>query len=253
MKKALFLLFVCVTLFSCQNNKNKFDNKDLTVKTMHHKDGTQAQKTIETGCSYDNDVATLGIGLIIAPPKLVIYNDSLLAYRSGSYDIYNEDESKINICPKFFEPDYGIMNFVCISSTKKAYRVLVSYSEAKYLPKSKVYLFKSWPDYINESYGVRRKTGEDKNGSTAHLQPLRKAPLDNADTLAIPAGYEMFCPVEIKGDWVRVKFDCFYNDDNNKHEGEPCADYIDKCTDPVSGWLKWHNGNKLLIEILTQP
>ena len=241
-------------MFSCLHN-NKIDKKKTNVnKSKLTENSHPTQKKVSNGCSYDNDVSTLGIGIVIAPEKFDIYDDSLLTSKSASYDIYNVDESKINICPKFFKPDYGIMHFICIDSTEKAYKVLINYDESKYLPKTKTYVFKSWPDYINESYGVRRLSFEDKNFSVPNLQqPLRKSPSKNADTLAIPSGYEMFCPAEIKGDWLRVKFDCFYNDEGNKHEGEPCHNYIDQCKNPVSGWLRWRDGNKLLIDIFLQP
>jgi len=251
MKNSIFFV-ICFALFSCQHKNNKAISNTEASKTIHTKESQSAKKETGTGCSYDNDVSTLGIGLVIAPSKVDIYNDSQLTNKSASYDMYKDGLNKISICPKFYEPDYGIMHFVCIDSTEKAYKVLINYDELKYLPKTKDYVFKSWQDYINESYGIRRLTAEGKNISKIHLQPLRKSPVNEADTLVLPAGYEMFCPVEIKGDWLRVKFDCFYNDDNNKHEGEPCRDYIDQCKNPVSGWLKWKDGNKLLVDILTQ-
>lgn len=250
MKKTL-LYCICLGLLSCGYKKNKIENSDTGLK-KDVKINTQitTQMTAE-GYSYDNDVSTLGIGLVIVPDTFKVYDDSLLITKPKSYDMYHDDEKTIDICPKFFKPDYGIMHFVCISSTQKAYKVLVNYNESKYLPKTKAYVFKSWNEYIMSSFGIRRSISPERNYTVSH-QPLRKQFSEKSDTLSIPSGYEMFCPVEIKGDWLRVKFDCFYNDENNKHEGEPCYNYIDKCKNPVSGWFKWRDGNKLLIDIFLE-
>jgi hypothetical protein len=82
---------------------------------------------------------------------------------------------------------------------------------------------------------------------------VRLGPSDGSKVLTIPQGFEMFCPMEIRGDWVKVRYDCFYNDENNPHEGEPCHNFIDECKDPVTGWLKWRNENKILIDIFLMP
>ncbi len=243
------LIFICFILLSCQHKRNKVERKSLVTKTVAIKNSQSTQNTQSFGCSYDNDVSRLGIGLVLVPSKFEIYNDSLLESRLERYDM-DHDSEKINICAKFFKPDYGIMHFVCVDSSKKAYQILINHDKIKYLPKTKAYVFKSWNEYITESYGVRRLSIGEKDSPVAHLQPLRTVPLNTSDTLAIPAGYEMFCPIEVKGDWLKVKYDCFYNDEDNKHEGEPCYNYIDQCKTPVTGWLRWKKKNKLLIDIL---
>ena len=127
----------------------------------------------------------------------------------------------------------------------------INYSVVKYLPKTDNYAFRTWNKYILQSFGIRRKTKE--TGEVLENLSLRKEPIDNADTLSIPKGYEMFCPMEIKGDWVRIKYDCFYNDENNPHEGEPCHDFISKCTNSLTGWLRWRQENNLRIDIMLMP
>ena len=237
---------ICLILNSCsrQGNQSKAEHDP---SKMHA--STAKRKTAIKGiaASYDNPVSTLGKGLIIAPDKFVIYNDSLLNSKFESIDMYNNG-SAIHCYSKYYKPDYGIMHFICLQVTDKCYKIIVDYNTIKYLPKSKKYQFVNWTNYIMESYGIRR------NGSTTVSKlPLRVSSSDNSDTLSIPANYEMFCPVEVKDDWVKVKFDCFYNDDTNKHEGEPCQTYISECKNPVTGWIKWKDGNKILIDILLMP
>lgn len=234
------------TLLSCNGLTNKSTIKSDSSK--RHISPTQKESKLKgTSPSYDNDVSTLGIGVVIAPDKFVVYKDSLLNNKFRSINM-SGDEKAIDIYSKFYKPDYGIMHFICLQATDKYYKVIVSYGTIKYLPKSKGYQFVNWTNYIMQSFGVRRN----RSKIESH-QPLRISPTANADTLSIPGKYEMFCPVEVKGDWVKVRFDCFYNDDNNKHEDESCQSYISECKDPVTGWLKWRDGNKVLIDILLMP
>lgn len=214
-------------LYSCghksQITSSKKDNLDNELANTFTTQLNRNQIEQDRNCSYDNQVSSLGIGLIITPSKFEIYNDSLLNDKFASWDM-NQDEKK-NLYSKFFKPEYGIMHFICIANNRKAYKVLVNYSEIKYLPKTKYYDFKTWADYINQSFGICRNNNTIRNNSQNH--PLRKKPDINSDTLAIPKGPELFCPVEIKGDWIKVKYDCFYNDDNNPYEDEPCFNCIE--------------------------
>jgi hypothetical protein len=250
----LLTLFILTISFSYGQRSNNFESIIGTVENFLV--GTFSTQPISNkidqikNCSYDNQVSSLGIGLIIAPQKFEIYNDSLLSNKIASWDMY-EDESKINICSKFFKPDYGIMHFVCIAKSEKAYKVLVNFSDVKYLPKTKKYEFKTWDEYISQSYGIRRLLNE--NGDVSKKYTLRIKPEDNSDTLAIPNGLELFCPMKIEGDWIKVRYDCFYNEENNSYEGEPCHNYINKCKNPLTGWLRWRKENHLLIDIFLMP
>jgi len=249
--KQLLTIFIFTILYSCgqpenSNKSNLTKRDDATVDTF----GKQTNNLQNKPCNYDNEVASLGIGLIIAPSTFEIFNDSLLTEKIASWDMY-EGESKISLCSKFFKPDYGIMHFVCLAKSEKAYKVLVNYSDMMYLPKNKNYDFKTWEEYIAQSFGIRRLTYHNDDITIKH--PLRIKPNDKADTLVIPNGQELFCPMEIKGDWIKVNYDCFYNDENNSFEGEPCHNYIDKCKNPLTGWLRWRQENQLLIDIFLMP
>jgi hypothetical protein len=103
-----------------------------------------------------------------------------------------------------------------------------------------------------QSFGIRRKTDEtDENEKP--LTTLRQSPTDSAAAISLPAGHEMFCAMEVQGDWLKVQYDCFYNDEDSKYEGQPCHNYIGKCSDAASGWLRWRKDNKLLVDIFLMP
>ena len=246
-KNIILSSFLFCLVFSCKENKGKTEISNVQNPATKIGTSKRVQKKGINDCGADNKVSTLGIGLIIVPDKFAIYNDSLLTDRLADIDVYNEDMNSSPVCSMFFFPEYGIMHFICLSKTKKYYKVLNGNSEVKYLPVTKSYSFLSWDKYILQSMGVRRII--DHTGKITTNQPLRVGP-DRMDTLSVPKGYELFCPMQVKGDWLQVTYDCFYNAEDNKHEGEPCSNYIKECTNPLSGWIKWKDGNKLLIDIL---
>jgi hypothetical protein len=238
----MMFLGVCLVFYSCKSkNKREAVNSEKTHTT------TSPKLSVLKNCMYNNDVSSLGIGLVMTPEKFVLFNDSLLTDTFVKVDIYGENMDECPVCSKFYKPDYGIMHFVCLSQTSKVYKVLNGEANVKYLAKTKRYNFLSWNDYILNSFGIRRITNE--SGKSINNQPIRKYP-GSTDTVAIPKGLEMFCPIKLKGDWLQVKYDCFYNNDDTKHEAEPCRTYISECKDPVTGWIKWREGNKLSIDIL---
>ena len=257
MKQRLLVLPLLAILISCAQADNRTASRSRR-DTLQPLTRNSAKNLLEKShqlspkCSYDNEMASLGLGLVMAPSTFDIYNDSLLTDKLASRDLYSDNDTLVDICPKYFEPDYGIMHFVCTGETEKAYKVLFNYAQVAYLPKKKEYKFQSWDEYITTSMGVRRLTS-DEGAVYQPAEPLRREPQDGADTLTIPESYELFCPIEVNGDWVKVKYDCFYNLEENKFEGQPCHNYITKCKNPITGWVRWRRGNKVLIDIMLIP
>ncbi|MDB5272952.1 MAG: hypothetical protein JWO58_1319 [Chitinophagaceae bacterium] len=264
MQKAMrkyFLLFLGFSLlFSCEENNNSIQEIAIQGDSSKTDDVSpqtptemQRIKTIsdsfEDYCAFDEKTSSLGIGLVIAPEKLVLYEDSSLLNEFMNCDMNSGDVKRKKICCKFFKPDYGIMHFVCLDETALSYKVLINYDEVKYLPKS--YAFKTWEDYILESFGIRRILPEENPNEP--ILSLHKLPNVHSESLALPKGHELFCPMKVEGDWAKVKYDCFYNNENNDHEGEPCYSYIKECKEPLVGWLRWKQNNKLLIDIFLMP
>ncbi|MEO6521393.1 MAG: hypothetical protein ABIN91_06945 [Mucilaginibacter sp.] len=234
MKKILIYIAAVSILASCQSKTAK---KETLAEKVLSKIATDTTHE----AMYDNPVSSLGIGLIKAPQKFDIYDDSLLTKKYQSIDMGHD--AKFSVSPKYFKPDYGIMHFVCISQSPKAYKVLVNRTTEKYLPKTKGYDFITWSNYITSSTGIKPLYEGNKS------IPLQTGPDGKGEPIPGTEKYEMFCPMQVQGDWVQVQFDCFYNTDNNKHEGEPCHKYISQCKSPVKGWLRWRKDEKVLIDI----
>ena len=247
MKNINLLFYFFIFLLSCDktgqtvNNHPKDSSKEIipnTTKQLLHKENP----------SYENYSKTLGIGLIIVPEEFELFNDSLLTYRYMKWNMYSSENSPKPIFPKYYKPDYGILHFICLESTSKYHKILINESKIKYSPTTNLYQFITWDKYILQSFGIRRN-----NQGNHEKEPLRNSSYAKSEIVLIPEGYEMFCPIEVKGDWVKVKYDCFYNEESNLHEGEPCSSFIEKCKNPVTGWLKWRENNMVLIDIFLMP
>lgn len=251
--KIFFLSVIVLLFFSCTGNNKKEKIKTKSENASVTKDSNITDtKRANRKCDIENAVSSLGIGVVIAPEKLAIYDDSSLTGKPVLISMYEQYDSLTDFCTFTFNPEYGLMHFACIGKTAKAFQVLINYSQVKYLPKEKGYEFQTWEQYIVSSFGVTRKTIE-RGEASIPIGALRKEPGDNADTVAIPVGLEMFCAIKVEGDWVKVQYDCFYNKENNLYEGQPCHNYINKCKDPLTGWLRWRKGNKILIDIYLMP
>ncbi|WP_196890193.1 hypothetical protein [Aureivirga sp. CE67] len=226
----LIVLFV-VTIFSCKKTVRKniveTENKNESSKEL-----------VDYECTYDNKVNSLGKGLVILPTSFEIYKDSLLLDKQFDLDMYADE---VELCSKYHKPDYGIMQLVCLEETDKSYKVIVNHVDIKYVPKTEEYIFVRWNDYIMNSFGIRRK---DKN------QPIYIEANKNSEKLDLPTGLESLCPLEVKNDWVKVRWDCFYNDqDGVNEERQSCHDYTKKCGDSMTGWLKWRTDSEINIGI----
>ena len=80
-------------------------------------------------------------------------------------------------------------------------------------------------------------------------QPIRDQANELTPVIELPnEPDELLCVIEVK---IKVKYDCFYNLLRNPHKGVPCSTYIDQCANTVTGWLKWRNKNRILIDIFT--
>lgn len=202
-------------------------------------------------CEYSNSTTELGIGLVEydnynhRTPIFEVFNDPELTDKFCSWNIYDESNES-PFCAKFHKPDYGIVQVVVLDSLDKSYKVLVNEQDIKYVPKSINYVFWSWEEYLTESHGIRRKI-ENIDFKNQHV---RQQPNNSAEPVKLPdEKFELFCVLEVKGDWIQVKYDCFYNTTQNPHEGMPCSTYIDECTNSATGWIRWRIGNEITIDI----
>jgi hypothetical protein len=239
-----YLIILLLTV-SCNRQTPKEKVADPAVREDTAASNTSAQVTQSLNCTYDNPVASLGIGLVIVPEKFTLFSDSLLNDQFVSVNMMEEGDPKV--CSKFYSPEYEIMHFVCLDSTGTSYKVHTTNSTVKFLPKTPGYSFKTWTSYLLQSYGVKLLFAGEQN------RKLQQEPNFTSGSIPVPADHEMFCAVAIEGDWIKVTYDCFYSLEENEHAGKPCSAYIDACKNSMTGWTKWKQGNQLLIEIFLIP
>lgn len=257
--KRIFLLLLTAAVLSCQPESKQEAKVQEKVGLAHEpeeKEKSQPAYTCSDG--YEHHTFTLGKGLIQVnsdsgnnSSSFDLYNDSLLQDKYISWDYYKDAKPAKVICPKYFNLEPDVIQFVYVRETPKAYQVINGYDEIKYLPKVKENVAVSWQDYILYSFGVSRLTAAELKETVAN--PVRKMPSENAATLTFPQGPESLCPMEIKGDWLKVQYDCFSNLEQNEFEGRPCHEFIQKCKPAQTGWIKWREKNKILIGISLMP
>jgi hypothetical protein len=259
--KHLILLFLSAAVLSCrQEQKEKKAPVHVADQKKSQKEPELKKQVPESPCAYNNLTATLGKGLVMVNSEsgnsssaIELFNDSLLQDKYVSWNYYEQEKPENPVCPKYFNLEPDVLHFIFLKETAKSYQILNGFNEIKYLSKIKANLTTSWEDYILNSFAVGKLS--DEHGKTAFEQPFRKSPSEKAALVKFPADAEMLCPLEIKGDWVKVRYDCFTNGnrESNKYEGQPCHTYIEKCKPAQTAWIKWRERNTILIDILLMP
>jgi hypothetical protein len=244
MNRTATILFISLILFGCTSNQEpKSDSFNVN-----------AEKRVTPLCGEENDAPTLGIGLVSASTVIELFHDSLLTKRYVRWENDSSETSPMIVCPKYYFPDYSIFHFICLEQTSTYYKVLVNFNQVKYFPKGKEYVFKSWQEYLTNTYRIRRIISP--KSLNTYNQHLVTTPSADGFMIKTPDGPESFCVLEVDGDWIKVTYDCSYflkTLEGKQLKGQPCRAYIKQCTNPTTGWLKWRNGNKMLIDLALMP
>lgn len=199
---------------------------------------------------YENSTKQLGIGLLKLnfdkQRSIEIFDDPNFSNKYAEWD--SESPNK-EIHPKFYELDYGICDFVCLEETKNYYKVLIGFDQIKYVKVSSSWSLTSWKNLIENSFGVTRKR------ESRVSNKLRTSKSDNSEEIPLELKiHENFCVNSLEDSWLNVKYDCIYaTEQYSEFEGQSCFEYIDKCDNSKTGWIKWKQGGELLIQIYLMP
>jgi len=197
----------------------------------------------QSPCGFENEVSDLGIGVVECPESVVIFKDRFLRDTLAEIQLYSPDMNAMKICSMFFKPDYGILHFACLAQYPNSYKVLVNSNDSAFLERKNDLIFKTWPEYLLNVYGLRRKLSLNADA----VQPVIIDLADPKDTLTIPEGHELFCPIEVKGDWIKIQYDC------DKNQEILCSEKEMHCETPLVGWIRWRRDHEFLIEICILP
>jgi hypothetical protein len=165
---------------------------------------------------------------------------------SGSaVDLYNEDGSEwyefklvhdpaINadrvelpnpeFVPYAFRPDYTPLHLRVVSKSALSYEVIANEKTGlrKFVKMWSSVQFQSWEQHILQTFSVV---------SLDSGNMLRESPAESAQVAVMPND-TLLHPVEISGEWLKVNWET--RNANSTERGE--------------GWIKWKEGNRLLIE-----
>lgn len=120
--------------------------------------------------------------------------------------------------------DYFLLMFKCLGLEENKYKVVVDEETGleKYIKKDKLFVLRNWQDHIINSVATISYDSE--------TNPMRLNPNDESTLLKLTESDEdFFDPVEIKNDWVKIKYL-----ENN----------IEKY-----GWIKWKINHQIIITL----
>jgi hypothetical protein len=135
-------------------------------------------------------------------------------------------ESVFGFKPRIFEVEYEIVHFECIARDNDFFEVLIDPEKGttkRIRVDSTIYEFYAWEEYILNAYLL----------FDSKTNPLKEDPFDNSKVI-----YEYndfyFKGIGVKGDWLKVECN---SDCKACEKGD------------LTGWIKWREGNKFLVQL----
>lgn len=138
---------------------------------------------------------------------------------------HNTEELKSKLKVFVFEPDYDLLIFECVEVLPDKYIVLAN-NGLKEIPIDQKYIkFETEQQHILNNFIILKSAKFLKSKPSCKSEDI---PHHEDNT---------YLPIEIKGDWLKVK--CFL-------DCEGCFN-----SEEIEGWIKWRNRKKkLLVEVL---
>lgn len=173
-----------------------------------------SQNRINLRYQNDNLIKELGNGLV----QQIDINNKITLYRDINCKKIKVENAKIgkDIIPLLNKTDYSILFFVCVEKNNKFYKIITSSGTYAYIKPSDKFIFYSWNEFLkNQVVGVESKNSNSLFDKINGKQVVFKN-LQSDDEIEI---------INIKGDWLNIE-----NTTINKNY-----------------WLKWREGNKILI------
>ena len=174
-----------------------------------HSVGILSQKKLD----YQNDhlLNNLGIGVlqqINVNEKITYYSDSLC----------KKPISITHKTPVFIKKDYGILFYICLKSTDKYYKILISKNNPIFIKKRNSLNFFTWENFLkNEISGIDSKYPN-------VVYPRSKINGEKVNTKNWSEDDEEEV-LEVKGEWLKMK----------------------NLTQNVYYWIKWKNNTNLTV------
>jgi len=145
----------------------------------------------------------------------------------NSWNIKNLETERTWLKPEVLWLDYSQFNFRCKATTADWLELIVSNENGMtlWVRRTKATKYLTWEEYLKDMFGVDRLE--------SYKQKIRKLPSDTADEIKYE-GRDCFEVKSLKGDWIEI------------NSTDHCDEGISK-TKIDSGWIRWRDGEKLLI------
>jgi len=156
-------------------------------------------------------------------PKQVIefYQDEA----TGSPDIRNIETIEKWLKPEGFHLDYDQLIFRCKSEERFWIEIIVNNEtgESYWIRKTKAVDLDTWEGFLKNAFMISRNS---------FPQEIKVQPNDTAKTIPFD-GEDCFQVKSMKGDWIQIF----------------TAPHCDDMDNPIkSGWIRWKEGNEILID-----
>jgi hypothetical protein len=145
-------------------------------------------------------------------------------------NLKNLNEEKNWLKPQSLWIDYYEFHLRCKSSNNGWLEVIVNNENGQtyWLERRGNIKFFTWEEYLKEMFAVGRMPGE--------AQKIRESPVDNAGEIKYE-GIDCFKVRSLRGDWIEI-FTSDYCGADSKMKIK-------------SGWIKWRNGDRIIIELFS--
>jgi hypothetical protein len=246
MKPIILFLFAVLFLTNCSNPSEvvKADENpanELEMETALPSAEVNNQPPLEPVIETKDEDSIKGIkGLIVLSEEGEKSKDFIHFYNEeGSlwyeFTFYYEDKdgkfeyenSEFRVFA--FHPDYHVLALKLVSEDSNRYQVIVNEETGliKYVKKTDKNLkFETLEEYVLSMFAV---------GFNEKENPIIESPKGKTKkTITYKKDNVFFFPIEIKGEWLKIKWDI--KDNPNKY----VSDF---------GWIRWRNKDKLLIEL----
>jgi hypothetical protein len=151
---------------------------------------------------------------------LEFFNDE----KTNSVSVKNIELHKKWLLPETFWLDYYQFNFRVKSKNENCYEVYVSDNRTMWIEKKEFTEFVTWEEYLKSMFIISR--------TNPNEQKILEKPELKANEIQY-SGEDCFNVRQMKGNWIEI------------FTPNHC---IDEIGNPIrAGWIKWKEGNKLLI------
>jgi len=159
--------------------------------------------------------------------RIVFFDDKEI----NSWNIKNLKTEQTWLKPEVLWLDYSEFNFRCKSKNGEWLELIVNNDSGLtyWIKENKTTIYLTWEEYLKQMFSVDRLPDSE--------QKIRKQPSDKADEIKYE-GRDCFQVKSLKGDWIEISTTDYCDEGKNK----------DKIK---SGWIKWRDGDKLLIDYHT--